>query len=339
MIRETEYTPYEVHNQKEIESAKFVGGMLNIIRKNTLKYGDWEYESVSRRYESRSTKSNFFTNLCYLSEYISTNEADQHRSFVNKYCYEFIAGYAHATRDQTLISNHIFDNSVRNGIIDIIWRISDCILFANGKRADELDTAVLRSKQAYDQRVKTPAVHTYDLRDGTMDRRWESDINEWKEMKKSWLKYLAIYDSVFPWVFIDTDATFEKIIDRYPAEFWAMYWQTLSTSSIYQSPFHQYLIYTVGPLLLRNEPYRQNRLCQYAIQHLIDMIERRNAESAIQEFARVTMRQNMMDAFVQTGTQLYPRADLLGAATRQSMSFDREGDGGIRAFYGRRSLQ
>ncbi len=82
--------------------------------------------------------SSVYTYLCYLSDYIVGNRAT---TVSAKHYDEFQGAYYAVKSDQR--KTNILNGTVRNGIFEIIWRISDCLKYVKGKTAEELERELM----------------------------------------------------------------------------------------------------------------------------------------------------------------------------------------------------
>ena len=336
-----EQEPYQQHNLKEVYAATFVGSMLNMIRAHTLPHSEWVYDDVIQLYTPKYGQGSLvFFNLCYISDHIQQHVALNGDSFIRKINGDFLTAYNHATRDQSMVAHNILDASVRNGIIDIIWRIHDCIRFVEGKSAATLDEYVRANKYGPRMHYLDEVVdQRYRTRTPVRDQTWQSYKNEWIEMKNAWKKYLKLFDSVFPKILWDIDETLAELVQTHPREFWIQFWATASTQYPRLNEFQRYLIHTVAPQVLLHAPVYQSQYCQHALQILIDLNTR---GEALHDFTITMSRESMTDALQLTDATIYPRNVLLGHDTLSGMaagSFpDQMPDGriAISAFYASR---
>ena len=337
-----EHEPYQQHNLKEVYAATFVGSMLNMIRAHTLPHSEWAYDDDTQHYKPMyGTGSLVFFNLCYISDHIQQNVASNGDSFTRKINGDFLTAYNHATRDQSTVALNILQGTVRNGIIDIIWRIHDCIRYVEGKTADELDEGVRANIYGLRmQHLEKVVDQRYPTRTPVRDQTWQSYRNEWIEMKNAWIKYLKLFDSVFPKILWDIDETLAELVQTHPREFWIQFWATASTQYPRPNEFQRYLIHNVAPQVLLHAHVYQSPYCQRALQMLMNLNSR---DEALHDFTITMSSESMTDALQLTDATIYPRNVLLGHDTLSDMaagSFpDQMPDGrtAISAFYDRTS--
>lgn len=225
-------TPFQQHDFMEKEAAEFVGGMLHEI-KLTLPYGNLHCVGADFQYHPDPPES--FQLLRAISKHIQDTVEHKRGSFLTKIHEDFENAFdaGVAMSNPREVSEYVLKGSLRNGIIEIIWRMHECIRYVRSTSPEDLHDFMEEFQMS-----------------GYFARyTWESYVRKWEDEVEQWTQFLALYDSVFPRVLWDIPGAMGALIIRYPAVFYKVFGDdaTDAESLDHLSTFQQYLIYQVAP--------------------------------------------------------------------------------------------
>ncbi len=326
--RDTEITRFQQHKLMEHDAANFAGGILNRIREKVLPNKMiYDERQRSNRSEPRSIS---FTNLCYLSDYIKMRLRDDD-GLSQKMLYEIKTAHDYAMSDQSAVGRHIMNGMVRRGITEMIWRITDCIRFAEENTVADLERFI-QEIATYTHTSIDSRIH--DTREETIEQTWRMRyIPEWKKWLNDWKKYQRLLDSVFPDILCDIPKTLGSLINTYPSDFWVVFWDTVRRSpSQHPSLFDRYLIHTIAPQVLYElDGGRQVKFCGEGLQKMIDYVKMNEGARFARPIEEVLSRGQMEEALIATNATVYQPKDLLGHDTLVNM-YRGETEEGVRAY-------
>ena len=138
-------TPFQQHNFLEKEAAEFLGAMLLEIR-SKIPFGDLRW--VGGDYRPPPPAS--FWRLKDVSDHIRATIAMGPLCFPNKIHYEFESAFdaGVAMSNPQRVSAHVLDGSIRNGIIEVIWRMHDSIRYVRETPSHELASCLQDSAES-----------------------------------------------------------------------------------------------------------------------------------------------------------------------------------------------
>lgn len=317
-------TAFLEHNYLEKEAAEFLGAMLSEIRKTVI-YGNIKFEVRRAQYEPSPPES--LRLLSQLSTHISSIVP---RGFPFKIVRHFETAFdlAVALTDVQYVARDVLSNSVRNGIIELIWRINECIRFVESSSDPQLEPFLQSLQNHPGGSHLSPMRQTVETRGANKLATLRSYVPVWKTALKEWTHFLSLYDSVFPRVFWDIPGGMENMIGQYPKVFWKLFWFTIGKKHCCMADFEKYLANTIVPILF------QSPNAAYHVTCCDDALSSRLTEVG-PDFAAWGLHPTVQLALLATGIVIYAHPSELSAVTRSTMdmSMARRDENGRRIIY------
>jgi hypothetical protein len=218
-------------------------------------------------------------------------------------------------------AKNVLKNGIRCGIIDLIWRLRECISFAENKEGKELDRICLESEAS--ALTTEPKIFEFspDVRERTRLKTWQGYIDGWKTALNKWSDYLREIDLVYPLIFWNIPEVLGYLIPRHKHIFWKQFWYWLFVSRIEptytsSSEFQDYLIHNVAPSFILYSAKNKD-LCARSFQKIINVY--RSAQDYPDFFARIMQTDEMRQALMSTDITMLPVPSSLGHITRETM--------------------
>ena len=271
----------------ESEACSFVGELMDRIKLN-LPYilgNDTSYHYLALKFIAKHIHNKQRNN----HEYIHFVNFDEGLSAVS------------TSLQQTV---YITYDRHRNGIIDFITRLRECIAFVKDVQNRPMLGYICRE------------IESRRFRESTEDARWTMCIHEWNNALKKWMAYMQMYDSVYPQILWDVPAGLAHIVSTYRREFWIQFWNLfLQSSNNIVTDFEHLLIHTVAPDLI--DFSGNNRLCVETLQAFIEGLKR--FENFDRFLANYLEKASTCQALIATGITMIPNPDSFGSETTSAM--------------------